>query len=80
MHLRPLGVRARLTLWHAATLMVIICIFSGGIFAFVRGRLYHDLDQQLGREVASAERVYREDAGELRELESRFGVTLFAVL
>ena len=40
MRLRPPSVRARLTLWHAGVLTLIVCIFSAGILLFVQARLY----------------------------------------
>ena len=76
----PLSVRARLTLWHAGALALIITIFSAGIFLFVRAWLYSDLDLQLGRELATVERVYRDDPGELGELDPRMGFSLFQVV
>jgi heavy metal sensor kinase len=80
MTLRPRSVRARLTLWHAAVLTVIVCAFSTGIFFFVRVRLFEDLDARLGRDLATIERTYREDPGEVSEADSRSGIKLFEVL
>ena len=44
MRFRPPSVRARLTLWHAGVLTLIVCIFSAGILLFVEARLYAGLD------------------------------------
>ena len=44
MRLRRPSVRARLTLWHAGVLTLIVCIFSAGILLFVKARLYAGLD------------------------------------
>jgi heavy metal sensor kinase len=79
--LRPasLSVRARLTLWHAGTLALIIFIFSAAVFHFVRVWLYRDLDLQLGRNLATVEKVYRAEPHELHELESQVGIALFEV-
>jgi len=74
-----LSVRARLTLWHAGVLTLIICVFSAGTFLFVRGRLYRALDEQLGADLATIEKVYREETGDLGELGHRMGITLFRV-
>jgi uncharacterized membrane protein YccC len=52
MKIRPPSVRARLTLWYAGVLTLIICIFSAGILHFVDERLYAALDTQLDREIA----------------------------
>ena len=68
MRLPPLSVRARLTLWHAGVLTLIICIFSAGIFLFVGARLYAGLDTQLAREIGTISRVYREEPEELKDL------------
>ena len=74
-----LSVRARLTLWHAGVLTLIICVFSAGTFLFVRARLYRALDEQLGADLATIEKVYREETGDLGELGHRMGITLFRV-
>src|SRR5215475_16199581 len=79
MRLPPLSVRARLTLWHAGVLTLIICIFSAGIFLFVGARLYASLDTQLAREIGTINRVYREEPEELKDLASHWGITLFQV-
>ena len=74
-----LSVRARLTLWYAGVLALIVCIFSSGVLLLVRARLYSALDDQLGRELASIDRVYREEPGELGDLASEWGLALFRV-
>jgi heavy metal sensor kinase len=79
MRLPPPSVRARLTLWYAGVLTLIICIFSVGILLFVKARLYAGLDAELGREIATIDRVYREEPGELNDLTSHWGLTLFQV-
>lgn len=79
MRARPPSVRARLTLWHAAVLTLIVCIFSAGILLFVHARLYAALDGQLEREIATIGKVYREEPDELRDLASEWGITLFRV-
>ena len=73
------SVRARLTLWHAGVLTLIVCIFSAGILLFVQARLYAGLDAQLDREIATIGKVYREEPDELRDLASNWGITLFQV-
>jgi heavy metal sensor kinase len=79
MKIRPPSVRARLTLWHAGVLTLIVCIFSAGILHFVDERLYAGLDTQLGRQIATIDRVYREEPDELKDLASHSGITLFQV-
>ena len=79
MKIRPPSVRARLTLWHAGVLTLIVCIFSAGILHFVDERLYAGLDTQLERQIATIGRVYREEPDELKDLASHSGITLFQV-
>jgi heavy metal sensor kinase len=79
MKIRPPSVRARLTLWHAGVLTLIVCIFSAGILHFVDERLYAGLDTQLERQIATIGRVYREEPDELTDLASHSGITLFQV-
>src|SRR5262245_54728749 len=79
MRIHPPSVRARLTLWYAGVLTLIVCIFSAGILLFVAARLYAALDTQLGQEAATVSKVYREEPDELKDLASHWGVTLFQV-
>ena len=71
--------RVRLTLWHSAVLALVICVFSGGIFVFVKAVLIGALDRELERDLATIERVYQEETGDLGELAHRMGITLFQV-
>src|SRR2546423_5269976 len=73
------SVRAGLTLWYAGVLTLIVCIFSAGILLFVEARLYAGLDTQLGREIATIDRVYREEPDELKDLAAHWSVTLFQI-
>jgi len=79
MRFRPPSVRARLALWHAGVLTLIVCIFSAGILLFVQARLYAGLDAQLSRELATIGKIYREEPDELKDLASHWGITLFRV-
>ncbi|WP_242333033.1 MULTISPECIES: cell wall metabolism sensor histidine kinase WalK [unclassified Anaeromyxobacter] len=79
MTLRPQSVRARLALWHAGVLTLIVCAFSGAVYALVRAQLFRDLDARLARDVATIERTYREADYDLAEVETRAGVELFEV-
>ena len=79
MKIRPPSVRARLTLWYAGVLALIVCIFSAGILHFVEDRLYAGLDTQLGRQIATIDKIYREEPAELTDLASHWGITLFHV-
>lgn len=72
-------VRARLTLWHAGVLAIVVCLFFVGTLFFVRIRLYRALDEQIAQDLATIEKVYREETGDLGELDHRMGLTLFEV-
>jgi len=67
-------VRARLTLWHAAALTLVVCLFAVGVFVFVRTSLHRTLDQQIREDLATIEKVYREETGDLGELALRTGM------
>ena len=45
----------------------------------MRVRLSRALDDQLAQDLATIEKVYREDTGDLGELDHRIGLTLFEV-
>jgi heavy metal sensor kinase len=75
MTIAPSSVRGRLTLWHAAVLGVIVCVFSVSILLFVRARLYGGLDAQIAADLATIEKVYHEEAGDLGELGQRMAIT-----
>ena len=79
MSLTAPSVRTRLSLWHAGVLAIVICLFSAGTLLVVRARLYRALDEQIGQDLATIERVYREETGDLGELDHRMGLTLFEV-
>src|SRR5262244_1521364 len=80
MRVTGLSLRSRLTLWHAGVLALVICMFSAGIFVFVKARLDRTLDQQLADDLAAIEHVYREETGDLGELGRRMGLTQFQVV
>ncbi len=80
MSLTGLSVRARLTLWHAGVLALVICVFSVGILLFVRVRLYRALDEQIDQDLMTIAKVYREETGDLGELAHRMDITLFEVV
>jgi len=56
MRIGALSVRARLTLWHAGVLTLVICVFAGGVLLFVRARLYRALDDQIRADLSIARR------------------------
>jgi heavy metal sensor kinase len=73
------SIRIRLTLWHAGALALIICVFATGVFLFVRARLYEAFDQQIREDLATIEKVYHDEKGDLGELTLRTGITRFEV-
>jgi len=74
------SVRARLTFWHAGVLTLIICLFSGAIFVFVKVRLDRALNEQIHRDLKAIEKVYREEPWDLPELDRRIGISLFEIV
>ena len=74
------SVRTRLTCWHAGVLALIICLFSVGIFVFVKARLDGALDEQIRRDLDAIEKVYRDEPWDLPELDRRIGISLFEVV
>ena len=74
MRLAVSTVRSRLTVWHAGALTLVVCLFAVGVFFFVRASLYRTLDQQLREDLATIEKVYHEETGDLGELAMRTGM------
>ena len=79
MRARPLSVRARLTLWHAGALTLIVCAFSTGILIFVKASLFEGLDRQVRRALMTIDWVYHQEPGEIKDLASESGITLFQI-
>jgi heavy metal sensor kinase len=73
-------VRARLALWHAGVLALVVCAFSAAVYLLVRVQLQRDLDGRLARDLATVLRTYRAASYDLVEAESRAGVELFEVV
>jgi len=72
-----LSVRARLALWHAGVLTLIVCAFSAGILIFVKASLFEGVDRQLRRALATIDWVYRHEPDEIGDLVSESGIALF---
>jgi len=68
-------VRARLTLWHAAALTLVVCLFAAGVFIFVRMSLYRALDQQIQEDLATIDKVYREEGLSIGSLAAKLGIS-----
>ena len=70
MRIGPLSVRARLTLWHAGVLTLVICVFAVGVLLFVGARLYRVLDDQIRADLATIEGMAKD--GQLHPLQEGF--------
>lgn len=55
---RPRSVRVRLALWHLGALLIVLLLYAGGVFAFVRHSLVADLDRQLQEDFDRAEEAF----------------------
>jgi heavy metal sensor kinase len=55
-------VRVRLTLWHLTALVIVLVLYAGGVFAFVRHGLLADLDRQLREDFDRAEESFTRNA------------------
>jgi heavy metal sensor kinase len=75
-----LSIRARLALWHAGVLTLIVCVFSAGIFVFVRQSLFAGVDRQLRRALTTIAWVYQHEPDEIHDLPSESGIVLFRVV
>ncbi len=57
----PTSLRMRLTLWYAAALTIILLLYAGGVFAFVRHSFYGELDRQVNEDFEAAEELLRRE-------------------
>ncbi len=62
------SVRFRLTVWFVVALFLIILVFSLGIYVFVRSSLWKQMDRRLDENLATVEKLLREDPDELTEM------------
>ena len=61
------SVRVRLTLWYAGTLAVLLALYAGGVFVFLRHNLFTELDRRLHDDFELAEQMLeRPDDGGIR--------------
>jgi len=60
---RPRSVRVRLTLWYTGALAVVLALYAGGVFAFLRHSLATELDRQLHEDFEVAEQMLERTAG-----------------
>lgn len=75
-----LSVRARLTLWHAGVLTLIVCVFAAGVLLFVQARIIDGLDRHVGRALTTIDWVYHHEPEEIQDLASESGIALFRVI
>ena len=80
MKFAPVTVRARLTLWHAVVMMLILSTFALGTYAFVRESLFSQIDVRLDSNLTLAIKVARTDLDKLYELEQNTLLLAFRVL
>jgi heavy metal sensor kinase len=77
--MKPLSIRARLTLWHTGVLASIVVVFALGVFLYVRASVEGQLNLQLAKDLAGIEGTYSSDPGELKEFEEHGLVLFFTV-
>ena len=68
MRLFARSVRFRLTVWFVVALFLIILAFSLGIYTLVRSSLWKQMDRRLDEDLATVEKLLREDPDELTEM------------
>jgi heavy metal sensor kinase len=61
---RPRSLRVRLTLWYAGALAVVLGLYAGGVFAFLRHSLSSALDRQLREDFEVAEQMLERDGSD----------------
>lgn len=59
---RPRSVRVRLTLWYAGALTVVLLLYAGGVFIFLRQSLSAELDRRLHDDFEVAEQMLQRTA------------------
>src|SRR5262249_13778358 len=77
MRLHSPSVRARLTLWHASVLTLVVGLFSAGTLLVVWARFDRMFEGQLSPDLATVEKVYRGETGDPGELAQRMRSTRF---
>jgi heavy metal sensor kinase len=58
---QPRSVRTRLALWHLAALIVVLALYSWGVFALMHRNLMADMDRQLGEDLDRAEVSFQQN-------------------
>lgn len=80
MRLAPASVRARLTLWHALFMALVLAVFGLGIYVYMRESLYAQIDARLEEHLALVAATARTDSDELIEIERHTSTIIFRVL
>ena len=61
---RPaLGVRARLTLWYVAAMLIVLAVYAAGVFGFVRRSVSDALDERVRSDFRWAAEMWEQQAG-----------------
>ena len=74
------SVRMRLTLWHAGMLALILLVFAGSIYFFVRAKLYKQVEIRLDQDLALIAQTLRAAPEETREIEAHSVVPVFRIM
>ena len=74
------SIRARLTLWHAVAMALVLATFALGTYGFVRESLFAQIDARLEENLALIASTARTDLNELAEVERHTRVLAFRVL
>ncbi len=73
------SVRARLTLWYAASLAVLLLVFSLSVYFYLRSSLQHALDSELQNSFIIVENGLMASLDQLSEVEDHSTINLFLV-
>lgn len=76
----PTSIRARLTLWYAIVMALVLLVFSLGTYGFVRESLFAQIDTRLEENFALIARVARTNLDDLANVERNTRVLAFRVL
>ena len=68
MKLKKSSIRFRLTLWYAAVLLIILCIVSIGVYAFMHSRMKSMAQSKLDSDFTTVENVVKFSFGDLYDV------------
>lgn len=75
----PLNVRTRLTLWHVATMALILAVCAFGIYSYVRESLFALIDERLEKSLAIILVTVQDNPARLSEIERHLHVLPFRI-